>query len=208
MQTALSAQSSIFVASRLSKATSTSKVTAPRRAAPVRCMAFDAKQTAKIAGSTVASFALLMQPAMADYSISDDLKGVFDTPAPKTAPAPVAAAAPIAVKEAPAVVATVADADESAELKAKALALKAELQAGLAKPEAAPKKVKSFTKDTTPKTKEAKVAAAKAAPAPKAAKEAGDPSFLIAMVVLFSPFLLVTGYNFVSLIGAIGRSRS
>ena len=37
------------------------------------------------------------------------------------------------------------------------------------------------------------------------AKEEGDPSFLYAMLLVFSPFLLVTGYNVVNLVGAVQR---
>eukprot|EP00976_Prorocentrum_cordatum_P038578 784886-Prorocentrum_minimum.AAC.3 len=98
---AISAQSSVFVAApRLSKAASTSKVTAcaTRRAAqPVRCMAFDAKKTTQTFVSVGASLSMLIQPAMADYDLSADLKGMFDTPAAKEAPVEAApASAPAA----------------------------------------------------------------------------------------------------------------
>lgn len=223
MQATLSAQSSIFVAPRLSKAASTTKVSAraPRAAQPVRCMAFDAKKAAQSTVSTLASISLLVQPALA-YSVSDDLKGIFDTPAAApaavvSADAPAAPAASpvpagietIAVKAAPAPALAEISPAESEELRAKALALKAELQAGLG---AAPveKKVKNFAS----KEKAAPAAVAvkeadtyKAPPAPKV-KEEGDPTFLYAMLVVFSPFLLVTGFNVVNLVGAVQRKMS
>uniref|UniRef100_A0A7S0WJ65 Uncharacterized protein n=1 Tax=Pyramimonas obovata TaxID=1411642 RepID=A0A7S0WJ65_9CHLO len=211
MQATLSAQSSIFVAPRLSKAASTSKVTtcAPARAAqPVRCMAFDAKKAAQTTVSTAASLALLVSPAMAEYSISDDLKGLFDAPKAAVEAVEAKVAAPTeappaktiklsAAKPAPAL-AEISPA-ESEELKIKALALKAELQAGLGKPVEV-KKVKNFTKPAPvePTTYQAPAA-------PKVKEEGGDPSFLVAMLVLFSPFLLVTGYNVVNLVGAVNR---
>lgn len=215
MQAALSAQSSVFVAPRLSKAASTTKVSAraPRAAQPVRCMAFDAKKAAQSTVSTLASISLLVQPALA-YNVSDDLKGIFDTPAPaaSAAPAAPAAAGPaptIAVKSAPAPAMAEVNPAEAEELKKKALALKAELQASLVKEAPVEKKVKNFaTKEkSAPAAKAAAVKADdtyKAPPAPKA-KEEGDPTFLYAMLLVFSPFLLVTGYNVVNLVGAVQR---
>lgn len=215
MQAALSAQSSVFVAPRLSKAASTTKVSAraPRAAQPVRCMAFDAKKAAQSTVSTLASISLLVQPALA-YNVSDDLKGIFDTPAPaaSAAPAAPAAAGPaptIAVKSAPAPAMAEVNPAEAEELKKKALALKAELQASLVKEAPVEKKVKNFaTKEkSAPAAKAVAVKADdtyKAPPAPKA-KEEGDPSFLYAMLLVFSPFLLVTGYNVVNLVGAVQR---
>lgn len=218
MQAALSAQSSVFVAPRLSKAASTTKVSAraPRAAQPVRCMAFDAKKAAQSTVSTLASISLLVQPALA-YNVSDDLKGIFDTPAPAASAAPAAPAAPaaagpaptIAVKSAPAPAMAEVNPAEAEELKKKALALKAELQASLVKEAPVEKKVKNFaTKEkSAPAAKAAAVKADdtyKAPPAPKA-KEEGDPTFLYAMLLVFSPFLLVTGYNVVNLVGAVQR---
>jgi len=207
---AISSKSSVFVAPRFTKAASTSKVSAcaPRRAAqPVRCMAFDAKKAGTAVASTAVSFSLLMGPAMAEYSISDEFKGLMDTPAKAAPVAAARAAAPVAAPVA-AANPVAALADEGA--IAAGAALKAELAAQLGI-QAEAKATKNFAASSPKAPKVAGEKAVKApkeaaVKAPKAAKEGGDPTFLIAMVVLFSPFALATGVAVFNLIGALGRA--
>jgi len=167
-------------------------------------MAFDAKKVGSAVVSTVASFSLLMGPATAE---TFDFKSLMETPsaAVQAAPAP----ARTATAPAPAAAAS----PDAAALKLQALALKAELAASLPGAKVETKVAKNFA---TSAPKEAKSAEPKAAAvakdasyvAPttkKAPAEAGDPSFKIAMLVVFSPFALVTGYIVLGAVGALRR---
>jgi len=171
-------------------------------------MAFDAKKVGSAVVSTVASFSLLMGPATAE---TFDFKSLMETPsaAVQAAPAPAPAPARTATAPAPAAAAS----PDAAALKLQALALKAELAASLPGAKVETKVAKNFA---TSAPKEAKSAEPKAAAvakdasyvAPttkKAPAEAGDPSFKIAMLVVFSPFALVTGYIVLGAVGALRR---
>eukprot|EP00241_Pyramimonas_parkeae_P011674 CAMPEP_0114246954 /NCGR_PEP_ID=MMETSP0058-20121206/12755_1 /TAXON_ID=36894 /ORGANISM="Pyramimonas parkeae, CCMP726" /LENGTH=221 /DNA_ID=CAMNT_0001360209 /DNA_START=67 /DNA_END=732 /DNA_ORIENTATION=- len=195
---------------------SSSKVSAAacRSSEVVRC-ALKTQQVAVL--STAAATLLGAAPAFADYSIFDDLKTSIDTSAKVEVPAEPAAAA-IAAPEVAAVtapeVAISSPSQSDAERRAAAEALKKELAAqynqkiGKSEEVAARKKFdQGLSKAVAPAAPKEVVAKEVVAKKVESSGEAPSP-LLFSVGLLFSPLLLATGYQFVTLARIAGNKLS